>query len=57
MPRRYRIDAPGALHHIIARGIYQAQLSQKLKISQPAVSQTVRRDEQLAHRNRYSLED
>jgi hypothetical protein len=29
----------------------------KLKISQPAVSLAVRRGEQLAHRNRYSLKD
>ena len=37
--------------------ISQVKLSQKLKISQPAVSLAVRRGEQLAHRNRYSLKD
>jgi putative transposase len=37
--------------------ISQVKLSQKLKISQPAVSLAVRRGEQLAHRNRYSIKD
>ena len=37
--------------------ISQVKLSQKLKISQPAISLAVRRGEQLAHRNRYSLKD
>ena len=37
--------------------ISQVKLSQKLKISQPAVSLAVRRGEQLAHRKRYSLKD
>jgi hypothetical protein len=84
MPRRSRIDAPGALQHIIARGINRQKIFKddaardnfldrlgnihletqtacfawaKLKISQPAVSLAVRRGEQLAHRNRYSLKD
>jgi hypothetical protein len=84
MPRRSRIDAPGAVHHIIARGINRQRIFKgdadrdnlldppanilsetqtdcfawaKLRISQPAVSLAVRRDEQLAHRNRYSLKD
>jgi len=26
MPRKSRIDAPGALHHIIARGIEQKEI-------------------------------
>jgi len=38
-------------------GISQVKLSQKLKISQPAISQAVRRGEQLACRNRYSLKN
>ena len=37
--------------------ISQVKLSQKLKISQPAVSLAVRRGQQLAHRNRYSIKD
>jgi hypothetical protein len=84
MPRRSRIDAPGALQHIIARGINRQRIFKddadrdifldrlgnilsetqtacfawaELKISQPAVSRAVRRGEQLAHRNRYSLKD
>ena len=84
MPRRSRIDAPGVLHHIIARGINRQRIFKddadrdnfldrlgnilaepqtacfvwaKLKISQPAVTLAVRRGEQLAHRNRYSLKD
>ena len=84
MPSRSRIDAPGALQHIIARGINRQRIFKddadrdnfldrlgnilsetqtdcfawaKLKISQPAVSLAVRRGEQLAHRNRYSIKD
>jgi REP element-mobilizing transposase RayT len=37
--------------------ISQVELGQKLKISQPAVSMAVRRGEQLASRNSYSLKD
>ena len=37
--------------------ISQDELSQKLKISQPAVSIAVRRGEHLASRNNYSLKD
>lgn len=37
--------------------ISQVKLSQKLKISQPAISLAIRRGEQLAKRNRYSLLD
>jgi len=37
--------------------ISQVELSQKLKISQPAVSIAVRRGEHLASRNNYSLKD
>jgi predicted transcriptional regulator len=38
-------------------GISQVDLGQKLKISQPAVSMAVRRGEELARRNNYSLKD
>jgi hypothetical protein len=32
MPRRARIDAPGALHHIIVRGIERRSFSGKILI-------------------------
>jgi hypothetical protein len=84
MPPRSKIDSPGALHHIIARGINRHRIFKddadrdnfldrlgnilsetqtacfawaELRISQPAVSLAVRRGEQLAHRNRYSIKD
>jgi predicted transcriptional regulator len=37
--------------------ISQVDLGQKLKISQPAVSMAVRRGEELANRNNFSLKD
>ena len=37
--------------------ISQVELGQKLKISQPAVSMAVKRGEQQASRNSYSLKD
>jgi hypothetical protein len=84
MLRRSIIDALGALHHILARGLNRHRIFKdeadgdnfldrlgnilsetqtacfawaKLKISQPAVNLAVRRGEQLAHRNRYTLKD
>jgi len=95
MPRRSRIDAPGALHHIIVRGIERktifeddadrdnflerlkniltdsdtscfawasrelgmsiAQLSKRLKISQPTVSQSATHGEKMATKNKLKL--
>jgi hypothetical protein len=78
------VDAPGAIHPIVTRGINRQRIfkdsterinfpyrrvtilsetqtgsipREKLRISQPVVSRAVRRGEQLAHRNRYSLKD
>lgn len=65
MPRKARIDAPGALHHVIFRGIERRkifrdnkdrwacrelgmktiELAETLNMSQPSVSQSVRRGE------------
>jgi hypothetical protein len=84
MLHRSRIDALGALRHIIARGLNRHRIFKddadrdnlldrlgnilsetqtaclawaKLKISLLTVSLIIKRGEQLAHRNRYSLKD
>jgi hypothetical protein len=44
MPRKARIDALGALHHIICRGLVRG-------ITQPAVSRLAQRGEKLAIEN------
>jgi hypothetical protein len=50
MPRKSRLVAPGALHHVIVRGIDRAnrelgistvELAKRLKIAQPTVTQSV----------------
>jgi hypothetical protein len=60
MPRQSRIDAPGALHHIIARGnekrkifpipkqLAMVSLAERLEISPAAVTQSVVRGERIA---------
>ncbi len=50
MSRKARIDAPGALHHVIARGI-----DRRFRISQPAVSSAVRKGEKIVKSKDYKL--
>jgi len=57
MPRKARIDAGGALHHIIVRGIERRKtfwddadrdsFVNRLGISQPTASQSVKRGEKI----------
>jgi hypothetical protein len=46
MPRKARIDTPGALHHIIAKGIEQRKIfqpgKQPVKVNQDVFSVTER---------------
>jgi hypothetical protein len=44
MPRKARIDVPGAFHHIICRG---TNVGKFLNLTQSAVSRAVRRGEKL----------
>ena len=58
MPRRARIDAPGALHHVICRGIERGVIFldnadrddffNRLGIHQSSVSRAVERGERIA---------
>ena len=63
MPRTARIDASGAFHHIIARKYPREWFRQGvccaigLKLSQPAVSLSVKRGEKIGKENQYSLLD
>ena len=49
MPRKARVDSPGALHHIIVRGIglHRQEVSWRLGVSQPSVSISVKRGEKI----------
>ena len=60
MARKSRIDAPGGIHHIIAKGIvrgkiFKDQQDRRLHISTAAVSQSVLRGEKLAKCHQYKL--
>ena len=46
MPRKSRIDASGALHHIIARGIERSKIFRAM---------SVKRGERIAQENDYKL--
>ena len=57
-----RIDAPGALQHVIIRGIEHRkifrsdiEIASKLRISQPAVSRSSKRGELIENENRFEL--
>jgi hypothetical protein len=63
MPRKARLDAPGALHYVIARGIEKRDIfwddchrSNFLnRISQSSISMSVHRGKQMAERQSYAL--
>jgi hypothetical protein len=55
MPRKARIDAPGALHHVMARGIERRIIF--LRISVPTASVAANKGEQIALEFGYSLMD
>ncbi len=65
MPRRARIDAPGALHHVICRGIKRQVIFQdnadrddfvnRLRIHQSSVSRAVERGERIASKGALHL--
>ena len=64
MPRQARIDAPGALHHIIIRGIERKKIFKDdsdrddfLELTQPAVSISVKRGRKIADENGFHLLD
>jgi hypothetical protein len=58
MPRKARIDAASALHHIICRGIERREsVKARSLITQPSVSRAVRRGEKLAIENNLYLEN
>jgi len=71
MPRKSRIDAPGAMHHLIARGIERykifravrdlgigmAQIARRLNLSLAGVSQSVKRGETIVQQKGYNLID
>jgi hypothetical protein len=52
MPRKARIDAPGAFHHIICRG---TKVGKFLTLTQLAVSLAVRRGEKLVEEMNLTL--
>jgi hypothetical protein len=52
MPRKARIDAPGALQHVI---ISTVEIAKKLRISQPALSRSSKRGEQIGNAHRFEL--
>jgi hypothetical protein len=52
MPRKARIDASGAFHHIICRG---TKMDKFLKLTQSAVSRAVRRGEKLVEEMNLTL--
>jgi hypothetical protein len=51
MPRQARIDAPGALHHVIVRGIERCKIFRsgydRQNFLKPAVSRLSRRGEKI----------
>ncbi len=62
MPRKARINAPVALHHILVRGIERQKIfydsgdmAERLNLAQPTVSQAVIRGQKIAEDQGLSL--